>query len=670
MSQFITIVTETSEVVGVEDTQALEVVEIGNGLSAYQIAVIHGFVGTEAEWLASLQGGGGGGSETTTTLGALINSATSKATPVDADKFPLADSAASWITKSLSWAHLKATLITAFNSVYQPLSAVLTATTAAFTTAQETKLAGIATGATANSSDATLLARGNHTGTQASSTISDFASTVRSTVLTGLSLVTNQAIAATDTVLQAFGYLQKQITGLLATASWSVYFDRTYHQHVNCGAFWNSAVPAAAEFMWEAWLSPTTGAEYFISDGYGGAHNLLWGFDGFAGGKGRVIGNVAIAGTPVSFVNRDYVYEGDWHLHSVTWDGTNVRTYLDGVLSALTPCSGVRQTTGNSSEGVLFLGGSSHSNYSGYARMTRGVEGANPLGTAMSYRPEISFKAAFKSAAGVLFGSSFLMDFTRRPANIVPELSSGYNGSTHPGYPGSELDGSDTGAFDGGIPASGRTTNLPVFTMANPFVQPTIFRGTQRSIPGGVVVYDDFSKANVTHLWSDTLTPGACRTGQVPIVPQGDVGIIDGCAYSSSSSAPGLYGTGLGFCIYEAGKTNQRIRVERKDTSVADVYAWILRYTDEDNFIIGMISSGRYLNVFEKVGGSVASLAGGGNDVGTTWSYIELDVTGSTVNTYVDGGATIQTQTTTLLTGTKAGFGVGPLGRVREVRVV
>lgn len=57
---------------------------------------------------------------------------------------------------------------------YQPLATVLTNTTAAFTTAQETKLAGIATSATANSPDATLLSRANHTGSQASSTISDF----------------------------------------------------------------------------------------------------------------------------------------------------------------------------------------------------------------------------------------------------------------------------------------------------------------------------------------------------------------------------------------------------------------------------------------------------------------------------------------------------------------
>jgi hypothetical protein len=54
---------------------------------------------------------------------------------------------------------------------YQPLATVLTNTTAAFTTAQETKLSGIATGATANSSDATLLARANHTGSQAISTV-------------------------------------------------------------------------------------------------------------------------------------------------------------------------------------------------------------------------------------------------------------------------------------------------------------------------------------------------------------------------------------------------------------------------------------------------------------------------------------------------------------------
>lgn len=50
------------------------------------------------------------------------------------------------------------------------------------TGADKTKLDGIATGATANAADATLLARANHTGTQAASTISDFDSATRAQV--------------------------------------------------------------------------------------------------------------------------------------------------------------------------------------------------------------------------------------------------------------------------------------------------------------------------------------------------------------------------------------------------------------------------------------------------------------------------------------------------------
>lgn len=50
------------------------------------------------------------GSETAATLGSLINGATAKTTPVDADKFGLMDSAASNILKKLSWANLKAAI--------------------------------------------------------------------------------------------------------------------------------------------------------------------------------------------------------------------------------------------------------------------------------------------------------------------------------------------------------------------------------------------------------------------------------------------------------------------------------------------------------------------------------------------------------------------------------
>lgn len=85
--------------------------------------------------------------------------------------------------------------------------------TNAFTDADVSKLSDIEDSATENETDAYLLSRGNHTGTQTSSTISDFAASVRSTLLMGLGVGTNAVITATDTLLQALAKLQAQITG-------------------------------------------------------------------------------------------------------------------------------------------------------------------------------------------------------------------------------------------------------------------------------------------------------------------------------------------------------------------------------------------------------------------------------------------------------------------------
>lgn len=57
--------------------------------------------------------------ETLWTLWALINNATSKVTPVDADMLGLMDSETSNIVKKLSWANLKASLQIFFDSIYQ-----------------------------------------------------------------------------------------------------------------------------------------------------------------------------------------------------------------------------------------------------------------------------------------------------------------------------------------------------------------------------------------------------------------------------------------------------------------------------------------------------------------------------------------------------------------------
>lgn len=60
--------------------------------------------------------------ETTATIGTLINGATGKTAPADADKLALADSAASWAMKGFTWANLKAEI----KSYYDSVTATLT----------------------------------------------------------------------------------------------------------------------------------------------------------------------------------------------------------------------------------------------------------------------------------------------------------------------------------------------------------------------------------------------------------------------------------------------------------------------------------------------------------------------------------------------------------------
>jgi len=88
-----------------------------------------------------------------------------------ADELPISDISDSEITKKATFSQVKAvTSLTAseVKALYES-----NADTNAFTDADETKLASVESGATANQTDAFLLDRANHTGTQVMATISD-----------------------------------------------------------------------------------------------------------------------------------------------------------------------------------------------------------------------------------------------------------------------------------------------------------------------------------------------------------------------------------------------------------------------------------------------------------------------------------------------------------------
>ena len=83
------------------------------------------------------------GDDISSDVASAINSASGKSTPVDADKLGLADSAASWALKSLTWANIKTTIKTYYDAVASTFtnktislgSNTLAGTTAQFNTA-------------------------------------------------------------------------------------------------------------------------------------------------------------------------------------------------------------------------------------------------------------------------------------------------------------------------------------------------------------------------------------------------------------------------------------------------------------------------------------------------------------------------------------------------------
>lgn len=431
-----------------------------------------------------------------------------------------------------------------------------------------------------------------------------------------------------------------------------LYFDSSLGHHVNHGYFWNRSA-AQGQFFWEAWVNADIGAEYIISDGYGGAHNLLFGLNG--ANPCSPGGNIYSSGT-VSFGSNDTFLPGEWHHVAVGWDGTNIRTYIDGVPSAATAFSGTRQTTNDASEGTLFIGGSTHSNYKGFIKCVRGFEGVSPLASpANAFHPDQDFVAAFSKTDNTTLAASFVADYTM-PAAIVPDLSGGFGGSVHPGRL-REGNDTDAGTFGGGYYAA--VGSLPPWRSVL-FAAPA-YTGSVTSTPGGAVVFDAFERDNVTYAWANSLGLGTAPTGQTWTATAW--GILGTYAFQSINSSNQ-------FAVIETGKSDYDARMTRK-AGTSNTPSLVVRYTDSSNYVeIQMDASGQCA-VVEYISGVGNTLASGGA-FGTSWLTLRGVTSGTNLTVYLDGSGTPIRDVTmnVALTGSKAGMvSQVPLHRVKSFTV-
>jgi hypothetical protein len=269
---------------------------------------------------------------------------------------------------------------------------------------------------------------------------------------------------------------------------------------VDYGAFWPENVDLG-HFFWEFWAMPgdDAGATYMLSDGYGGAHALLFGvadFNTSEPGRYELFGNIFDGVKHDNNFGSDQGPAiGEWGHFAVGWDGQNIITYFDGVPVGKAPFHGPRRTPGPAGGGGrLLIGGSDHNNWRGRIAQVRGYEGFNPREGSTG-----SVEASFAPQTVFSVGGNLLSYYFRSSPRLIADLSLGYGGVSHQGF----LRGTTTGIIfycetcpppkfvvDPTAPNFANGTPSPQSTTSSPPVP-----------PNGALVFDSFSRANSTYIF-------------------------------------------------------------------------------------------------------------------------------------------------------------------------
>jgi Concanavalin A-like lectin/glucanases superfamily len=342
-------------------------------------------------------------------------------------------------------------------------------------------------------------------------------------------------IANTKYVLQ----FTPQVTGANAAPM------QVYH-----GGFWPASTNLTGGFYWDYWVCPAltyaaNTAAYVISDGYGGAHALLTGFEQSNNPLTlqTFTGNIYTGSNTVSYYGDDGLYAGEWGHIAIIWDGANyIYVYVDGIPCGKNTFTGPRQsptvTTGGGND--LNIGGSTHSNFTGSIACIRGFEGTPLLyfGTPGEYAIGQCWPFNPWLWTGTTWTAcNFLADYTVPGRTLIPDLSPlGYvdgSGSSrfHPGFLYGSAAPRGASASSYPIPIYVNDPTFPFFT--NGTIQaPTAGVSTPAKPPIGAKVFDSFSRPNSTWAFANPPTLGSTESG-----------LLGPLAWNSGSVASGASGT-------------------------------------------------------------------------------------------------------------------------------
>lgn len=286
-----------------------------------------------------------------------------------------------------------------------------------------------------------------------------------------------------------------------------------------------AGVNIGTQWQYEAALAMEgDGNGYLWSAGYAGAHEMLWGYSG-----GFPSGNVWNGTAAVTYGGIDGVQADEWHVYSVSGDGSNIWVHVDGVPDGAVAFSSNRVTVGASGGGGhIFVGGSDHSNLAMKVGWIRTYETVDPLNgsgaSGCAYRPQWNPAPDYNQGAAY---PNFLADYTK-PGAFVADVSDGYNGHHHPGQLYVPGDATCTGRamIDMDI-ISGWNSCMTKFPLPKWIVDstapfqaqsaptPPAYTGSTPSPPGGAKIFDSFSRADSDYIWTATPSLGSTEAGSL-----------------------------------------------------------------------------------------------------------------------------------------------------------
>ncbi|MGB7926428.1 MAG: carboxypeptidase regulatory-like domain-containing protein [Pyrinomonadaceae bacterium] len=420
-------------------------------------------------------------------------------------------------------------------------------------------------------------------------------------------------------------------------------------QNVNYGQFWPHDVDLG-HFFWEFWAMPgeDAGSRYLVSDGYGGAHALLFGFAG--GGQSNYVmsGNIFDGTRNTSFESDEGPAPNEWGHYAVGWDGDAIVTYFNGVPVGKRLWRGPRRALAAPS-GKLYVGGSTHQNFIGRIAQLRAYEGRNPL--------EVNPAAGLQFAAFTpqtifnnndpFWQNSTLLSSFIRPSRPVVDLS----GNSH------------TGLIKGVLPP--RFVIDPTAPTANPPAPPNGNVPVPPPTPHNARIFDSFSRVNATYALDGSGGLGSTESGAAgpqvwrysnPSDNRTPFGILNGRAVMLANNLHAAWvPTGI-------SSANMETRVDRRPGKWGSGISTgvVFRWRDPQNFFCayttGTAANTQKLYVSVFTNGTTQRLADG---VAMPASWITLRVvtlkTGS-INVYANSTLVYSTTSGLLTNETNAGL--------------